>query len=157
MSLDGRPDNALRPDAQAFDEVHIVTVPRWKTSGLSGDEWRISAEIQFWRKGKLVHRETYRDVKTACGFAYAAHESAVSDGLAYFAGDGVICDQEGCSKPKTVTYRLRKRFCREGGVHEQFGEHHRHFCDEHKKRGDCALEDADRNYEIVALGKAGKL
>lgn len=25
-----------RPDAQAFDEVRIVTIPRYKESGLSG-------------------------------------------------------------------------------------------------------------------------
>lgn len=40
----------LRPDAQAFDEVRIVTVPRYKQSGLSGDEWRISAAIRLYRK-----------------------------------------------------------------------------------------------------------
>gem|GEM_PF-6705725 len=54
---------ALRPDAQAFDEIRIVTVPRYKTSGLSGDEWRISAMIQFFakvnwymRKDATIHR-----------------------------------------------------------------------------------------------------
>lgn len=38
---------AYRPDAQAFDEVRITTVPRWKESELSGDEWRISAKMEF--------------------------------------------------------------------------------------------------------------
>lgn len=43
---------ALRPDAQACDEIRIYTVPRYKTSGLSGDEWRISAVTEFYRKGR---------------------------------------------------------------------------------------------------------
>lgn len=41
---------ALRPDAQAFDEIRIVTVPRYKQSGLSGDEWRIHAEAPSWSR-----------------------------------------------------------------------------------------------------------
>ena len=40
----------LKPDAQAFDAVRITTVPRYKTSGLSGDEWRISAHVELLRK-----------------------------------------------------------------------------------------------------------
>jgi len=54
---------ALRPDAQAFDEVRIVTVPRYKTSGMSGDEWRISATIQFMRKGRIVHERGISSVE----------------------------------------------------------------------------------------------
>jgi hypothetical protein len=50
---------ALRPDAQAFDEVRIVTVPRYKISGLSGDEWRISSHIEFYRKGRKVHERGF--------------------------------------------------------------------------------------------------
>jgi hypothetical protein len=48
-------DRAQKPDAQAFDEVRIKTVPRYKTSGLSGDEWRISATIQLMLSGQ-AHR-----------------------------------------------------------------------------------------------------
>jgi hypothetical protein len=145
-----RDRNALRPDAQAFDEIRIVTVPRYKTSGLSGDEWRISAEIQFYRKGELKHRTSYSTVEHACGFLYSAYHEAIGEGRAYFAGDGVHCDQEGCVKPKTVTYRILKHFCQDGEEHRPSELHAlRHFCAEHKTRGDCALEDADRNYELA--------
>lgn len=142
--------NALRPDAQPFDEIRIVTVPRYKTSGLSGDEWRISAKVQFFRKGELQHENGYSNIVHACGFLYSELQMAIDDGKAYFAGDSVHCDQEGCDKPFTTTYLLKKHFCSEGGEHEvsevsQF----RHFCDEHKVRGDCGLEDADRNYVMV--------
>lgn len=50
-------NRAYRPDAQAFDEIRIFTVPSYKTSGLSGDEWRISATVEFYRNGILRHTE----------------------------------------------------------------------------------------------------
>ena len=150
----GKPRNALRPDAQAFDEIRIITVPRYKTSGLSGDEWRIHAEVQFWRKGKLIHTEGRGNIKTACGFLFADHAMAIDNGKAYFAGDGVTCDQEGCHEPATVHYKIKRDICAGPGCCGQekpdYGQdHRRHFCDKHKTRGDCGLDDADSNYEII--------
>ena len=141
--------NAIRPDAQAFDEVRIITVPRYKQSGLSGDEWRISVETQFYRKGVLIFSIGHRNIETACGFAYANYLGGIDDGKAYFAGDGKTCDQEGCSNSATVKYRLIKLFSREGYESTPYTKTYRHFCDKHSQRGDCALEDADRNYEII--------
>ena len=149
MNLGEKEQRALRPDAQAFDEVRIVTVPRYKTSGLSGDEWRISARIELYRKGKVIHSEFYRNVETACIFAAATYLRAIDDAKAYFAGEGDTCDQEGCSKNSSVTYRLKKQFCREGHESDPRWPTIRKFCAEHARRGDCALEDADRNYELV--------
>ncbi len=145
---DDRADRALRPDAQGFDEVRIVTVPRYKTSGLSGDEWRISAEVQFWRKGILRHTVAHGNIETACGCAYADLMRAIDDGRAYFAGEGNFCDQEGCSRESTVTYRLRQSFCRDGHAAVPRPTV-RKFCDVHKKRGDCGLDDSDANYEAL--------
>jgi len=141
---------ATRPDAQAFDEIRIVTTPRYKTSGLSGDEWRISAMVQFFRKGKVIHSVRRRNIETAAGFLYADMLTAIDDGHAYFAGDGEHCDQEGCGEKAVVRYKIKKKFCRDGRVHEQFGTQYRHFCDQHKKRGDCGL-DADDNYEEIPI------
>ncbi len=66
--MNERVNRALKPDAQAFDEVRIRTVPRWKESGLSGDEWRISATVEFWRKGKppAVENDGQRSLMQAC-------------------------------------------------------------------------------------------
>lgn len=146
MKLSDKENYALRPDAQGFDEVRIETVPRYKQSGLSGDEWRISARIRFFRKGQLIFEKTYRNVETACVFAAADYLSGQDDGKAYFAGDGIHCDQEGCCELATVRYRLKKHFCREGHESEPHGPTYRNFCEGHKVRGDCGLEDADRNY-----------
>jgi hypothetical protein len=144
-----RINRALKPDAQAFDEIRIFTVPRYKTSGLSGDEWRISARIEFWRKGKLCAEDGARDVESAAKFLAWKLAMACDDGKAYYAGEGDICDQEGCANPATVTLRLRKRFCRDGHEYEPHGIEVRKFCDQHKTRGDCGLDDADVNYEAM--------
>ena len=138
---------ALRPDAQAFDEIRIITVPRWKASGLSGDEWRIHAEAQFYRKGRLVFSEGCRDVRTACGLLYSWYVKACDDGQGYFAGDGITCDQEGCREPASVRYRRRFDYCREGhpGAPSEVALY-RHFCEKHTTRGDSAFDDADANY-----------
>jgi len=49
-----RPSVTSAPDRQAYDEVRIITVPRYKNSELSGAEWRISAEVQFLHKGVVI-------------------------------------------------------------------------------------------------------
>jgi len=139
--------NALRPDAQAFDEIRIVTVPRFKQSGLSGDEWRIHAEAQFYRKGRLIFSEGCRNVQTACGLLYGWYVRACDDGKGYFAGDGVTCDQEGCHEPATVCYRRKHAYCDRGHKSDPSDVAlYRHFCERHRERGDCAFDDADANY-----------
>jgi len=142
-----RPNRALKPDAQGFDEIRIITVPRYKESGLSGDEWRISASIQVFRKGNLIHEQGYRNVETAAKYLPALLGELNDEGKAYYAGEGNLCDQEGCCTPATVTYRLKARYCRDGHKSDPLGIDIRKFCDRHKTRGDCGLDDADDNYE----------
>jgi hypothetical protein len=149
--IDSKQWFALRPDAQAFDEVRIFTQPRYKTSGLSGDEWRISATIQLLRKGKVCHEQGFRNILTACGFLYAVHQTACDDGKAYFAGDGLTCDQEGCSNPPSVAYQKKFAYENDGHKRELSRTELRCFCEEHKERGDCGLDDADDNYIQVPL------
>lgn len=142
-----RNSNAIRPDAQAFDEIRVVTVPRYKQSGLSGDEWRIHAEAQFFRKGVLVFSEGCRNVETACGLMFSWHVKALDDGKGYFAGDGMTCDQEGCHEPALVRYRKKFEYCREAHKSEPSEVSlYRHFCEKHRTRGDSGFDDADSNY-----------
>lgn len=142
---------AYKPDAQAFDEIRITTIPRYKTSGLSGDEWRISAQVEFYRKGKEMHIETgFRDVETAAKFLAFTLARAIDDGHARFNGEDGFCDQEGCNQPPTVHYKRKKAYCREGHSTED-GVGIRKFCNEHKKRGDCGLDDSDDNYEPIEV------
>src|SRR5688572_7515814 len=151
MKIGENGSTAMRPDAQGFDEVRIVTVPRYKESELSGDEWRISASIQFWRKGEMVCESGCRDVEAAVTMVGGEYLRALDNARGSFAGDGVHCDQEGCALFATVRYRLKATYCRAGHKSETLGNEYRHFCDRHKTRGDCGLDDADSNYEEVPL------
>lgn len=147
-TLGTKPYRALRPDAQGFDEVRITTVPRWKESGLSGDEWRISAKMQFLRKGEVCHEVQLRNVETACGFAFAEHAKALDEAKGYFGGIEGKCDQEGCCNPSVVTYRMKKQYSQDGTAKDTtFPNTLRCFCAQHMQRGDCGLEDSDANYE----------
>lgn len=158
--MQGTERRAERPDSQFVDEIRIVTVPRWKESELSGDEWRISARIDFYRKGQVVGSKGARDVATAARFVDWFLVSGRENGEIDTPNNlGEFCDQEGCCKPWTVRYRLKDRYGRDGkvippskwmeGVIE-----YRAFCDEHKERGDCGLDDADSNYEAMPGGRA---
>ncbi len=143
---------ALRPDAQAFDEIRIFTVPRYKTSGLSGDEWRIHAEAQFYRKGKLIFSEGASNMQYAAGLLYSWYVKACDDAKGYFAGDGITCDQEGCAEPATIRLRRLFDYCRDGHKSPVSDvSRYRHFCEKHKTRGDCGLDDADVNYTEEAM------
>lgn len=147
---------AIRPDAQAFDEVRIVTVPRYKMSGMSGDEWRISAKIQLLRKGEVRHEVGYRDVATAAQFLPYVIAQAHDDGKAFYAGEDNHCDQEGCAEQATVTLRMKKGYCRSCGESRDYDDYEkngriviRKFCARHSKRGDCGIDDADANYVLL--------
>lgn len=138
---------SMRPDAQAFDEIRIRTVPRYKESELSGDEWRISASVDFYRNGNIVHTvEGYRNVEVCCNLLPFFHSRACDDGHAYFASIDDICDQEGCGNIATVRYQKIDSYCREGHKTTPHSPEYRQFCEHHKTRGDCGLDDADQNY-----------
>lgn len=147
---------ALKPDAQAFDEIRITTVPRFKESGLSGDEWRISTNIQFYRNGNVVYETGgLKDIETTTGFLYSIFHKAIDDGHAYFASDGVHCDQEGCSNKATLLYRIKQDYCSGGGncgqKKDNYTGAHRCFCEKHSHRGDSDLQDNDNNYELITV------
>jgi hypothetical protein len=141
----------LKPDAQAFDEIRITTVPRYKTSYLSGDEWRISAKIEFYRKGELILERYMSNIETACYHLGSTYSEACNNGNGLFAGEGNFCDQEGCKESATVTYKKKFDYCRLGHKHEITTPTAkiRKFCARHSTRGNCGLDDADANYELL--------
>ena len=152
MSIPDLP-RAQKPDAQGFDEVRFVTVPRYKTSELSGNEWRISIRMDFYRKGAKVHEILHAGGTMQDALAFAAYHYAIAcgEGHGYFAGEGDACDQEGCAALATGTYQLRQRYCVGGGNCGQEQPSSgplplRKFCEKHSTRGDSGLEDNDSNY-----------
>lgn len=141
---------AMKVDAQGIDEVRIKTAIRWKESELSGDEFRISGRMEFYRNGRLVHSASARNVETACAHVAYHHAVALDEGKGYFAGEEDFCDQEGCSEKGTTALQLKRGYNRDGSERKlsEDGEY-RLFCDKHKHRGDCSLEDSDDNYIIL--------
>lgn len=145
---------ALKPDAQAFDEVRLRIQPRFKDSHLSGSEWRISVVFEFYRNGKIIHTSSCGgDMQVACGLLYAKYVEAKDNGVGYFASDGFFCDQEGCHEVGKYLFRIKQDYCAGPGncghKKDSYTGAHRIFCEKHSKRGDSDLQDNDANYELV--------
>lgn len=141
----------IKPDAQAFDEIRIITVPRFKESELSGSEWRISSRTEFYRKGKPVHEVTHSNIEYACRLLDHDFIMAIEDGKAFYAGEEEYCDQEGCQNKAVIKLEKLKEGCvRCGSVKEpEYSRPYRQFCEQHKNRGDSCLDDMDENYKIL--------
>lgn len=141
------------PDDEYIDEVRIKTVPRWKTSGLSGDEWRVSATLQFLRKGHVIFERGFNSIETAIAAAPWFGKTKGEDEQwkrIPVEVERCLCMQPGCSEKATKEFKIKQEYSRHEGVKkESFGEQRRRFCDKHQRRGDCGLEDADDNYEAI--------
>jgi len=198
--------------------------PRYKTSGLSGDEWRIHAVLQVrvredgpvgideLRETPALLERGYSRMHTLLEYApyhvYAAVRAnrsrrtralldrprailtAERKGIVLMReerpsfGDGVLgmgwhiltanegrqgvawrhltddeerarCQQVGCADPPVNFYRLKKlQIARGESVLIEppydFTGQFAWYCGRHTRRGDCGLEDADRNLELVA-------
>lgn len=151
MKIGDRWSSGLRPDGQAFDAVQITTIPRYKTSDLSGNEWRVSAHVRLYRKGEVVAERSYGDVESAAKFLSCFMvETCENEGGNFGSIEG-YCDQEGCSEPATIFYQKKKDWCGRCGVDKEinYAKVYRKFCSKHKTRGDCGLDDCDSNYILL--------
>lgn len=149
-------------DDEWVDEIRLTTVPRFKESGMSGDEWRTSARVEYLRKGHVVAVESYHNLRHAVarvarhagmGFAPASwplDEHALSM-EAERALDEDYCMQPGCAEPWTVEYAQTHEGCgRCGTVREhRYHDVRRRFCEAHRHRGDSDLDDMDERYVPV--------
>lgn len=143
-------------DDDFVDEVVYRTVPRYKTSGLSGDEWRVSVVVELRRKGAVLLSRGYSDMATAAAHlpwllrTWNEDPSAGEVMNREIEREKTLCHQPGCSEEATTVYQLKSEFSRGEGF-ESKPSHKllRAFCSRHAKRGDCGLEDSDRNYVVV--------
>ncbi len=150
------------PDDSFFDDCRIRTVERYKTSGLSGDGWRFSYAVELCRKGAVVART----VVGSLHYAAALLAGAVQLSLVELEGDdrwevlpfqqvpgAGVCCQPGCADAATNVYSLKKEWskdCRFSTEPDPAYAPVREFCDAHRRRGDCGLDDADDNYVVVS-------
>lgn len=139
---------------QRFDEVRIKTNPRWKESELSGDEWRISAHVEFLYKGKIIWEHGFRNCETAMQMAITMF-TLDCESMKVKQERDLICDQEGCSEPATIKAFLKKLYCVGGGncgqEKKMFDKDYLVFCKRHSGRGDCDIQDADDNYDKTPI------
>ena len=151
------------PDDDIIDEVRIRVVPRYKESGLSGDEWRISAVTTLYRKGHKLAERSYPSMQAAYEHlawfnrTWREIDDKESDKAwsKFLKIEDRLCHQPGCYEPSTKVYELQNRYDRQTGARLEVREggtfrHLRSFCSEHTERGDCGLEDADDNYIDVS-------
>lgn len=161
---------------QYFDSGTIRIVERYKTSGLSGDEWRFSCVVELSRKGKVVATRAVGEdlIVAATQLQWGLHlgpgelESepgweVVPADRGHYADDGQCC-QPGCPNAGVHVYVLKEvqlslsdsRMVPNVPQYKGGQIHARRFCDRHKRRGDCALDDSDGNYEERMPDRRGK-
>lgn len=154
--MNNKMNRALKPDAQPFDKIVIETIPRFKDSELSGSEWRISAQVTFFRKGREVHSFGASNVQYAAYLLGARHIEACDDAKGYFAGEGIYCDQEGCAELATWTHKKKFSYIKGTAQKNDYqSPEFRMFCDKHHYRGDCGIDDSDSNYDKTKLDISG--
>lgn len=141
---------------EAFDDIRLRVVPRYKTSGMSGDEWRTSVHVEFFHKGHVVYEAYYRDMQTAItllghDFLEGAFDhGAIPDKIIDL--EKTACDQPGCPDTAVSKYKIKKQYSDRGDLldaEDSSLEYYRQFCLAHNQRGDCSREDSDRNYEVL--------
>ena len=165
MSLRQPGRRAHAPNYQLHDEVRIVTLPRFKSSAVSGSEWRIRARVELLYKGVVQYTsecasvdEALRDMPLIVDRACTSYMTPTSrfHGNHDHVDDGEPrCDQEGCAALATCAYRVLHTPCKACGAHDTdslhlMGPRMRYFCARHSYRGEGYLDDTQSNYELVA-------
>ena len=136
---------------QPYDEVRIRIVPRYKTSGMSGDEWRQHAQIDFYFKGEIVHEDGARDVETAImRLGHIFLDSTCPIPTRVIEIERTKCDQPSCQNDAVARFMINRQTADDGSwldpSEKEWTDWYRQFCRVHLRRGDCGREDNDDNY-----------
>jgi len=147
---------------EGYDSVTLEIVERYKTSGMSGDEWRFSTVVKVWWKGLLIGKRSYWKMENAV--RYIDSWMTIDQELMLDDTDRKIrwpteedrakyCFQPGCRELAVSTYRIKTEYGPQGEdlAERDFdlGPKVRRFCKKHLRRGDCDKEDCDDNYEVL--------
>lgn len=148
-------------DWEMFDEITFKVIPRYKTSGLSGDEWRQHVEVTFWFKGVEIMSRGFRDMAAAMAIApgmLAQAGAPIDEKIIEL--ETTKCFQSSCRNDATTTVLLKRETSERGSYlapeETQYADSFRRFCSVHSRRGDCSREDADDNHIVIeGPGPAG--
>lgn len=143
------------PEDERYDAIDIRCVERWKESELSGDEWRFSYVAYVKRKGEIIFEIGASTLDWLLkGLSWRMVVDPENDNFDYDAWDRVAnrCDQPGCPRVATIFFQRLKRYTKRGEalLQDDDRKEYRKFCNNHKYRGDCGLDDADHNYKEIA-------
>lgn len=144
-------------DWSPYDSIQFAIVPRFKTSGLSGDMWRTSVCVTWSFKGVVTFQRSYTSMETALLLFtgdYLHEHWAVPDAVIEI--EKTACDQPGCNQKSVGRFKLKRETAPQGewlDPTDRHGDSYRQFCLMHVERGDASREDADDNY--IPLDKAG--
>jgi len=157
------------PEDDGILSMEYEMLPRWKESELSGDEWRYTRILTVVRRNPnktfLNHNTNnrtvreYRDLDIVSILGkFIAENHRPYFGLVEKFGDITLCFQPRCMNEPTVLYRIKQEWTthseRGHKMVRDYGIPVRAFCGDHRHRGDCDLEDADDNYELLAADVA---
>lgn len=146
-----KPSHKRHRDFEIFDEITMRVVPRYKTSGMSGDEWRTSVVVELRFKGATIITRSFSTMDTAIRhLGTFTDQDMVPDGVIDLEKTG--CDQPGCPNLAESRYVLKELFSRSGHKLDPSDTHfkyYRKFCKKHLRRGDGGREDSDRNYDVT--------
>lgn len=152
MSLKDRIWHRRLPEFESFDRIELQVVPRYKTSGMSGDEWRQHVSVKFYFKGEVVHETGWNGMRNALALLpgeWIRAQEPIPNRVIALEHEGK-CDQPSCAEQAVGRFKL-KRLTADNGDYLDMSEQHlsyyRQFCRKHLRRGDCGREDADDNYE----------
>lgn len=140
------------PDDHRYDHIDIQPVERWKESELSGDEWRFSYMVNAYRKGNLLSSKVAGSFDAALALIpQMGHAGNLAEGEFFpeaYEMTRPLCDQPGCESYAVKFYLRMTRYTKQGEkLADGHGTEYRQFCERHSTRGDCALDDADHNYQ----------
>ena len=132
-----------------WDTIQIRLEPRFKTSPLSGNEWRASAVVDFFRKGHAIYSKRFSNVKAAVAWlpwglltVGEAEDIDLPDNADY-------CAQPGCEAKAETFYQIKKLYDNGREAEYQYPAY-RGYCGRHSERGDSDLEDQDDNLVWIA-------
>jgi hypothetical protein len=151
---DSSPWHKRLEDFESFDRITLEVVPRFKTSGLSGDEWRQHVEISFFFKGEKVFSTGFTSMRAALmllGGEWVRAQEPIPLRVIQLEESG-LCDQPSCANPSVSKFKLKKEFVRGEEIIRRFAGpgNFRQFCAKHLRRGDSDMEDCDDNYRLLS-------
>lgn len=139
-------------DFESFDRIELAVVPRYKTSGMSGDEWRQHIAIRFFFKGELVHESGANNMRNALMLLpgeWIKAQEPIPQWIIDMENSG-LCDQPSCPNQAEGRFLIKRETSERGAwldpSESQYHDSYRQFCKRHLRRGDCGREDADDNY-----------